>query len=281
MSPPGTRPRPAARKPRRAPWATSCEAAALLLLLAAVLAGPLLAPGDPAQPQGLPWSPPDGGHWLGTDVLGRDVLSRLVAGGSGLLAVALPAGLAASALGTAAGLAATRHARTARVVLRGGAGLLAVPGLLVVLVCALAFDARTAVLAGMLLVGTPLSARVVYATAAPLARAGFVQAAVVRGEGPVAIAVRELLPAVSGTVLADAGLRVVGALQLTAAVSVLGLGPQPPATDWALMIKENLPAVSLNPAAALAPALALALLATTIAVGLDLLARRLSPETGR
>jgi ABC-type dipeptide/oligopeptide/nickel transport system permease subunit len=264
------------RRGRTGRAAVTAAVAVLVLLVAAVLGGPALAPGDPMEPLGAPWSGPDGHHWLGTDVLGRDVLSRLAAGGRGLLAVALPAGLAATAVGAAAGLAAARHRRAGRLVLRTSAGLLAVPGLLVVLVCATAFTAPVAVWAGMLLVGAPLSARVVHATAAPLSGAGFVRAALARGERPAAIVLRELLPAVSGTVLADAGLRVVAALQLTAAVHVLGLGPQPPAADWALMIKENMSGVSLNPASALAPALALALLAAGIAVGLDLTARHLT-----
>ncbi|WP_083751792.1 ABC transporter ATP-binding protein/permease [Saccharothrix sp. ALI-22-I] len=248
----------------------------LLTVLAVVLCGAWFAPHDVTEVVGVPWS---GEGLLGTDVLGRDVLSRLLAGGAGLLAVAVPAGLAASLLGTIAGLAATWTPWVERLVLRTSAGMLAVPGLLVVLTCAVALPAWAAVLAGMVLLGTPLSARVVHAAATPLRRAGFVLAAVVRGERPRAVLTRELLPVVGATVLSDAGLRVVAAVQLTVAVHALGLGPQPPAPDWAVMIRENLPGVALNPWSVLAPAVAVAALTAVLLLGLDLLGTRIVPRT--
>jgi peptide/nickel transport system ATP-binding protein len=121
----------------------------------------------------------------------------------------------------------------------------------------------------MVLLGVPMSARVIHATARPLRRAGFVEAAVAHGESPV----RELLPAVAGTVLADLGLRIVTALQLAVAVTVLGFGPPPPAADWAAMLRENLPGVDLNPWSVLAPAGALAVLAVAVTLTLDLAGR--------
>jgi len=257
---------------------TGILAFGLLVLATAVLCGPALAPHDVTDVVGVPWTS-DGP--LGTDVLGRDVLSRVLAGGSGLLAVALPAGLAATLLGTALGLLATWTPLGKRLVLRTSAGMLAVPGLLVVLTCAVAFPAWAAVLAGMVLLGAPLSARVVHASAAPLRRAGFVLAAQARGERAAAVLVRELLPAVASTVLSDAGLRIVAALQLAVAVHVLGLGPQPPAPDWAVMIRENLPGAALNPLSVLAPAGAIAALATALLLGLDLLGKRIVPDRPR
>jgi peptide/nickel transport system ATP-binding protein len=250
-------------------------ASGLLAVAVTVLCGGWLVPHDPVRVVGAPWS--DTGP-LGTDVLGRDVLSRLLAGGAGLLATALPAGLAASLLGTAAGLAAAWTPRVERLVLRTSAGLLAVPGLLVVLTCAVALPAWAAVMAGMVLLGTPLTARVVHAAALPLRRAGFVLAAVVRGERSRAVLVRELLPVVGATVLSDAGLRVVAAVQLAVAVHALGLGPQPPAPDWAVMIRENLPGVALNPWSVLAPAAAVAGLTAVLLLGLDVLGARIVPR---
>ncbi|WP_143466945.1 ATP-binding cassette domain-containing protein [Lentzea kentuckyensis] len=254
-------------------WLT---ALGLALVILVVLCGGWIAPHGVTEVVGVPWSE-DGP--LGTDVLGRDVLSRLLAGGATLLATALPAGLAASLLGTVAGLVATWTPVAERLVLRTSAGMLAVPGLLVVLTCAVALPAWAAVLAGMVLLGAPLSARVVHAAAVPLRRAGFVLAAVVRGERPGAIVVRELLPVVGATALADAGLRVVAAVQLTVAVHALGLGPQPPAPDWAVMIRENLPGVALNPWSVLAPAAAIAGLATVLLLGLDVCGGRILPRT--
>ncbi|MEV1009698.1 ATP-binding cassette domain-containing protein [Streptomyces sp. NPDC049881] len=250
-----------------------------LAVLAVALSGAYWTPHDPSRVVGVPWGAAEPSHPLGFDDLGRDMLSRLLAGGSRLVAIAVPSGLAASVLGAAAGLLAAWTPRGERVAGQVSAALLAVPGMLVVLVCAVTLPAWAAVLTGMLLLGVPLSARVVHAAALPLRRSGFVDAAVVRGESTPAILLRELLPAIAGTVLADAGTRMVAALQLTVAVHVLGFGPAPPAADWALMIRENLPGAELNPASVLAPAVMITLLAAVLATGLDALAGRLVPGT--
>ncbi|MEJ3742522.1 ATP-binding cassette domain-containing protein [Actinomycetes bacterium KLBMP 9797] len=245
---------------------------------AAVLSG-RWAPHDPQRIVGAPWTGPAAGSPLGTDVLGRDVLSRLLAGGGDLVTIAVLVGAATAVLGAAGGLLAAWTPRAARIVRHVSAGMLAMPGALVVLVCAVAAPGWLAVLAGMLLLGVPLSARVVYAAAVPLRSSGFVLAAITRGESTAAILGRELLPAVSGTVLADAGLRMVAALQLAVAVHVLGFGPAPPAPDWGLMVRENLPGTALNPLSVLGPALAIAVLAVALTAGLDVLAGWLVPAT--
>ncbi|WP_206794635.1 ATP-binding cassette domain-containing protein [Amycolatopsis sp. MtRt-6] len=239
----------------------------LLVLVAAVFAGGFL-PGTAAT-VGPPWSPAGAGL-LGTDVLGRDVLSRTLAGGAGLLALALPSGVLTTALGTLAGLAAASSAAGERLLALLSGAVFMVPALLLVLVGAVVLPYWAAVPAVVLLLGVPMSARVVHATARPLRRAGFVEAAVAHGESPP----RELLPAVTGTVLADLGLRIGTALQLAVAVTVLGFGPPPPAADWASMLRENLPGADLNPWSVLAPAGALAALAVAVTLGLDLAGRR-------
>ncbi|MEU0534157.1 ATP-binding cassette domain-containing protein [Amycolatopsis tolypomycina] len=239
---------------------------ALLILLAAVFAGGLLP--DTTATVGSPWSP--AGPPLGTDVLGRDVLARTLAGGATLLALSLPAGVLTTALGTLAGLAAASSPAGERLLARLSGAVLMVPSLLLVLVGAVVLPYWAAVPVVVLLLGVPMSARVVHATARPLRRAGFVEAAVAHGESPL----RELLPAVAGTVLGDLGLRVGTALQLAVAVTVLGFGPPPPAADWASMLRENLPGAELNPWSVLAPAAALAVLAVAVTLTLDLAGRR-------
>jgi ABC-type dipeptide/oligopeptide/nickel transport system ATPase subunit/ABC-type dipeptide/oligopeptide/nickel transport system permease subunit len=246
----------------------------LLGLLVLVLCGQWLTPFDVTEPVGPPWA--DVGV-LGTDVLGRDVLSRTLAGGAGLLGVALPVGLLTSALGALAGLATSWSTVGGWLVRRASAALLAAPGLLLVLTCAMWLPAWAAVLCGMLLLGVPMSARIVYSAAAPLRHAGFVRAAQARGERSGAVVMRELLPAVSGTVLADAGQRVVAALRLAVAVNVVGLGAQPPTPDWAVMVRENLPGAALAPWSVLAPALALTVLSSVLALGLDLAGQHVIP----
>ncbi|MFF9690889.1 ABC transporter permease [Streptomyces sp. NPDC014623] len=230
-----------------------------VLLLALVPLGRFVTPFSPQEHVAQPWEPPGGRTLLGTDALGRDVLSRVLAGGTQLMAVSLSAAAAAVACGTALGLiAGWTGGRTARAVHRLCDLLLAVPALILALVLAVALPGATAVVAASLLSGAPLTARVVAAQSAHLRERGHVRAAVERGERTAAVLTREVLPALRGLVAADAGLRLVTALQIAAALAVLGLGPQPPEPDWALMLNENLPGAALNPMGLLAPAVPLA-----------------------
>lgn len=232
---------------------------AALALLVCVPLGRYAAPHPPERTVAAPWVPPGGRHPLGTDVLGRDVLSRVLAGGTQLLTVSLIAAIAAVACGAGLGLAAGwsggRVSRTVRALCDL---LLAVPALVLALVLATALPGATAVVVAAVLAGAPLTARVVGTQCAQLRGSGHVHAAVERGERAPAVLFHEVLPALRRLVAADAGLRLVTALQIAAALAVLGLGPQPPDPDWALMLSENLPGAALNPWALLAPAVPLA-----------------------
>lgn len=224
-----------------------------------VLLGRYVAPHDPRQPVGAPWSPPGSGALLGTDSLGRDVLSRVLYGGTELFSVSLLAAVLAVSCGTALGLAAGwTGGHVARSVFWLCDLLLSVPALVLALVLAVTLPGGTAVVVASVLSGTPLTARLVAGEAARLRSRGHVRVALEQGGTPASVLAREVLPALRGLVTADAGLRLVTALQIASALAVLGLGPQPPQPDWALMLTENLPGAALNPAALLAPAVLLA-----------------------
>ncbi|MEH1015776.1 ABC transporter permease subunit [Micromonospora sp. CPCC 206060] len=256
-------------------WGTVAPVAAVTVVGLALL-GRRLAPHDPEQPLAVPWSAPSGRLPLGADALGRDVLSRVVAGGANLLGVALAAAAAALMIGVALGLlAGWWPTRAGRVVHWLGDLLLAVPALILALVLAVALPGAAAVVVASVLSGAPLTARVVAAQCGTVRDSGYLHAAVERGEGGPAVVVRELLPALSGLVAADAGLRLITALQLATMLAVLGFGPQPPDADWALMLSENLPGAALNPAALLAPAVLLALCALLFAAAARAAGRRL------
>lgn len=249
---------------------------AAAVLVALVLLGRRLAPYDPERPVAVPWSRPSWEMPLGTDALGRDVVSRVVSGGAHLLTVSLASAAAALLCGVALGLAAGWSAAALGRAVRWFCDLLlAVPALILALVLAVALPGATAVVVASVLSGAPLTARVVGVRCAAVRDSGFVRAAVERGERTPSVLVRELLPAVSGLIAADAGLRLLTALQLATALAVLGLGPQPPAPDWALMLSENLPGAALNPAALLAPAVPLALTAWLLAAAARTAGRRL------
>ncbi|WP_297108254.1 ABC transporter permease [Tessaracoccus sp.] len=239
--------------------------AAVMLFLA--MAGGILAPYPINAVVGQPWDTPSATALLGTDSLGRDVLSRTLHGGTMLSLTALAGGLATSVLGTALGMLAgwcgglfDRATRAVADV------LLAFPVLLAALVLALALPGPVAVVVGSVLIGAPLTARLIRESTRQIKDAAFVEVAVARGETTTAILGREILPALSGIVTADIGMRFVVALQLASALGVLGFGARPPAPDWALMLREDLPGAVLNPGAVVAPAIALTVLACGIAL---------------
>lgn len=236
------------------------------LLVALPLAGPW-AGRDPLRVVAAPWSPPRPGLPWGADVLGRDVLARVLAGGTGPVTTALVAALLATAIGTAGGLwVGWTGGRRARIATALSDVLVAVPLLLLVLVAAVTVPGPAAVVLGTVVGGAPLTVRIVADATARARTAGHVEAALVHGERPVAVLLREVLPAHAPLVAADLAGRAVLALQLAAATSVLGFGPPPPAPDWAVMLRENLPGLTVNPAAVLAPAVALGAAAIVPAV---------------
>jgi peptide/nickel transport system permease protein len=247
---------------------------AIAAVCAAVLGG-LLAPYLPTEIIGVPHASPDETALLGTDALGRDVLSRVLAGGRDLVLISLLAALLATSLGVAGGLlAGWSDSWVSRLLTALADVLLAMPLLLVALVLAVSLPGDAAVVAATVCGGTPLTLRVAR-DATRLARgSGYVEAARCRGERGAVLLVREVLPSMVGLISADVGMRFVVAVQIAAALSLLGFGAQPPEADWALMIRENLPGSGLNPTGVIAPAVALAVLTAGVATAASLLDRR-------
>ncbi|MGI8312333.1 ABC transporter permease [Saccharopolyspora hattusasensis] len=247
---------------------------AIAAVCAAVLGG-LLAPHLPTEIIGLPHTSPDTTALLGTDGLGRDVLSRVLAGGRDLVLVSILAALLATSFGVAGGLlAGWSDGWISRLLTAIADLLLAIPLLLVALVLAVSLPGDAAVVAATVCGGTPLTLRVVRDATRISRRSGYVEAARCRGERDAVLLIREVLPSMTGLISADVGMRFVVAVQLAAALGLLGFGAQPPMADWALMIRENLPGSGLNPAGVIAPAVALAVLTAGVAGAASLLDRR-------
>jgi ABC-type dipeptide/oligopeptide/nickel transport system permease subunit len=151
--------------------------------------------------------------------------------------------------------------------MRGVDVVIAFPALLFLLVLITgAGTSKTALVIGVAVVQAPLVARVVRTATQGQSVRGFVEAAVARGERTGAILRREILPNIVFPIVADAGLRLTYSIILVASVNFFGLGLQPPAADWALIISENREGLTLNPWVILVPAALIALL--TIAVNL-------------
>ncbi|MFY4720882.1 ABC transporter permease [Streptomyces sp. LaBMicrA B280] len=259
-----TLPVAARRSARRARTTTLVAMAVLPLSLA--LAGPLIAPHTVDTPVTAPFAAPGDGALLGGDQLGRDVLSRLLHGGTALILGALLVAVVTTACAMLTGCLAVLRPRLGRAVERCADVAILLPPLLGIMLIALAWPGggRWAVIAAAVVLGTPYAVRIVAAAASPLVTSGYVEAALARGESTPYIALREILPNLRATVLTLFGLRFVEAVYVISMAGFLQIGPQPPASDWSLMVRENASGILLNPWAVIAPSLAIALLAITV-----------------
>jgi peptide/nickel transport system permease protein len=257
-------------------WAGAVGGIALAFALGAALLGPLLAPYSPTELAGTPYLAPGGDFLLGTDSLGRDVLSRVLHGGRSVVLLAGAATLGAYAIGATVGLVAGYSRSVADTVLMRIVDVfLAFPPLLFLLVLAAGLGAGPGVLIlGVALINVPGIARVVRAATLDVAVRSYVEAAIARGERTASVLAREILPNIAGTVAADAGVRFTGSILAVAGLNFLGLGVRPPSPDWATMIAENRQSITLQPWAVAAPAIMIALLTLGVNIVADTLARR-------
>jgi peptide/nickel transport system permease protein len=207
-------------------------------------------------------------HWLGTDYLGRDMLTRIVAGTPYTIGVALVATLLACGLGAVLGLlAAVTGGWVDSALSRLLDTLVSIPSKMFALVIIAGFGSSVTLLVVVAaIVYTPGCYRIIRSLAVNINAMDYVLVARARGERHGYIMRREILPNITGPLLADMGLRFVYALRLLASLSFLGLGVQPPMADWGSLVRENLGALPVGGVSVLAPALAIA--ALTIAVNL-------------
>ncbi len=205
---------------------------------------------------------------LGTDYLGRDMLSRILYGARYTIGVALAATVLACLAGTTFGMAAAAAGGwTDAVMSRAIDALISIPGKMFALVVVAAFGSSIPVLIiTAAIIYTPGSYRITRSLAVNVNALDFVQVARARGERTLYIIREEILPNVVGPVLADFGLRFVYVVLLLSGLSFLGLGIQPPNADWGSLVRENIGGLGEGAPAVVMPAFAIATL--TIAVNL-------------
>jgi ABC-type dipeptide/oligopeptide/nickel transport system permease subunit len=247
------------------------------------LLGPLVAPHGPADLVAAPYQAPSHQYPLGTDFLGRDVLSRVLWGGRSVIGIAGAATLLAYLIGIPIGmLAGFSRTMIDPTLMRIMDVLLAFPPIILLLVIATGAGPSVAALTvGVAITHIPGIARIVRAATLEASVRGYVEAAVARGERLTFILGREVLPNIALPVLADAGVRLTGSILLVASVNFLGLGLQPPAADWALMISENRSGLTIQPWAAVAPILLIATLTIAVNLVADAFARGLGRSVER
>ncbi|MGI5350573.1 ABC transporter permease [Streptomyces sp. CA-250714] len=250
-----------------------------LLLIALALVGPWLAPHAIDTPVTAPYAEPGGRAPLGGDQLGRDVLTRLLAGGRELIVTSLLATVLVTATAAVLGAVSALRPAVGRIVERSADVLMLLPAVLGILLVALSWPGggRLAIVAVAVVMGVPYAVRLVAGAAAPVAASGYIEAAAVGGERLWHLVLRDVLPNLRATLLALFGLRFVAAVYVVTTAGFLQVGPQPPAADWALMVRENAGGIVLNPWAVLAPSIAIGLLAMSV----NLAASALVPTTGR
>lgn len=246
----------------------------------AALVGPMVAPYSPgafiAPDVFLPFTQ---AHWLGSDYLGRDVLSRLLTGARYTVGLALAAALIASITGTMLALFAAVSGRWIdETMSRAMDALISIPSKIFALVLVAAFGSSAVLL---LLVAAvtyiPGAYRIARSLAVNLNEMDYVQVARARGEGRAYIASVEILPNMINPMLADFGLRFVYVVLLLSGLSFLGLGVQPPDSDLGSLVRENISGLGEGAPAILAPAVAIA----TLTIGVNLLIDAVSGRARR
>jgi peptide/nickel transport system permease protein len=237
----------------------------LVVVLLAIF-GPLFAPYSPYAIGAPPALGPSSAHLLGTDLLGRDVWSRFLTGGISVIVLPLIAVSAALVIGCVMGLlSGYLGGRLDAAVTRVIDVVLALPPFLLVLVIIAGFGTgEVVIVVAVAAVYAPSIARVIRSATLSIRPREYVLAARARGDSLSWIVFREVAPNVVPTLLVEIALRLTFAIMFIASLSFLGLGVQPPSSNWGVMIAENRDLLLIHPLPVLVPAAAIALLTISI-----------------
>lgn len=260
----------AARTPR---GIVGLTLAGFVVLLAVI--GPLVAPGSDTATVTVPFAPPSTDYLLGSDNLGRDVLSRLLHGGWALLLMAVAATVIGIALGAAAGISAGYlGGKRDSLIMRSADVILAFPSVVLALLLVSVIGPKVWLI--VLAVGVshaPQVARVLRSATLDVAERDFVKAAPLDGASSAAVMGREILPNLVSPLMVEAGLRLTYSIIIIAGLSFLGFGLAPPSPNWGQMINENRVGIQANPWATLSPVTVIALLTIGVNMFTDAVAR--------
>ena len=243
----------------------------LAWVLAAVLA-PLIAPYPPNANNlaALAHPTPSASHWLGTDHLGRDLLSRILWGARTVLTVAPLAVLGAAMLGSLLGLAAGYYRGWVDLVIARACDIvLSFPVIILYMIILAHFGSSALnIIAVLTLTKAPIIARIVRGLTIELREREYVAAAKMRGESPLYIMLVEILPNARGPLIVDMCLRTGYNVVIIGALGFLGIGLPPPDPDWGGMVKDTYGMMSVWPHMALFPCAAI----SSLVIGFNLLA---------
>jgi peptide/nickel transport system permease protein len=244
----------------------------IVFWIAAAALAPAIAPYPPNANDmaALTHPTPSGAHWLGTDHLGRDILSRVLWGARTVLTVAPLAVLGAAILGSLLGLTAGYYRGVIDlVIVRACDIVLSFPVIILYMIILAHFGSSALNIIGVLtLTKAPIIARIVRGLTIELREREYVAAAKMRGESPLYIMIVEILPNARGPLIVDMCLRTGYNVVIIGALGFLGIGLPPPDPDWGGMVKDTYGMMSVWPHMALFPCAAI----SSLVIGFNLLA---------
>ena len=245
-----------------------------VIVLIAII-GPLVSPHSPDALLTTEFAKPSRQFPLGSDFLGRDVLSRVLNGGWILLIMAVSATVIGVAAGATAGMsAAYLRGRSDGAIMRTVDVVLAFPQIVFALLLLSMLGPKLWLI--VLAVGVshaPQVARVLRSATLDVSERDFVKAAELQGMPAVKILMKEILPNLVSPIMVEAGLRLTYSNILVSGLAFLGFGQAPPAPNWGYMINENQVGLPVNPWAVIVPAALIALLTIGTNTFADAIAR--------
>lgn len=255
-----------AREFRTMPLTASFGLLMILIYILVAIFAPALAPFSETEIVGREYMPWDAVHLLGTDNLGRDMLSRLIYGARNTVGIAFATTALAFVAGSVLGLlASVVGGWLDQLLSRAVDVLMAIPALIFALL--LLTIVGTSILNMILVIALIDSTRVyrlARAVAMNIVVMDYVEAAKLRGEGTWRLITREILPNAMAPLVAEFGLRFCFVFLTISALSFLGLGIQPPTADWGSMVRDNATLISFGDITPLLPAGAIALLTVSV-----------------
>ena len=262
----------------KASWSAKAGMIIILVYISAAVLAPLLAPYGETEVVGEVWEPFGGATLLGTDQLGRDLLTRLLYGARNTISIALTITLLAFCIGITTGFfAAIVGGWVDNILSRIVDILMAIPILIfaLMILSVLGTSVPTLIMVVAVLDSTRVF-RLSRAVAMDISVMDYVEVARLRGEGLWWIMRHEIFPNALTPLVAELGLRFCFVFLFISALSFLGLGIQPPAADWGGMLRENAGAITFGILTPLIPAAAIAVLTIGVNMVVDWVLQQIS-----
>jgi peptide/nickel transport system permease protein len=231
-----------------------------------VVVGPFFAPYGEAETVGQAYQPWSSQFLLGTDSLGRDVLSRMIYGARNTIGIAVTISIISFVVGVSAGLwAAVSGGAVDQLISRIVDIAIAIPKLIfALLILSIAGTSITSLILTVALLDAPRMFRVARAAGNNVLAMDFIEVARLRKENRFWILLNDVLPNIWPVILAEFGQRFSYVFIFISALGFLGLGIQPPAADWGTMVRENAALIAFGSMAPILPAVAISLLTLSV-----------------